>query len=374
MHFKSTRRDLSITAVANHQMEQRGKSKRVYVDLDYDEDELGRLSNPHLLSVAKAPAQRDRDAAMMQSFVTVQNPGTDNTEIDSMCAPRVRRLRVGVEAMVSSSSSSSSASTAVSYSYFSMPHSSMPQFPMTNDAVVPGMDYGPCRLCGVPLGNAPFLPYQLMAKFCAASQAAGLGMLQQLEHNSIVQQVEDRDPHADVVYSIHLPRRVPYHCECSEKCYILYRTAADGALGIMGRVLALLGCKYDDSELTAEQKAGVARQRGVITAELGKICDAQELGFPRNTYQDDDSSVDMSTDVHASREATFFMTDSSSVAAAAVAGGTSSSSSSSSSAAAAAPIPAGYLQYWGGNDVFSFAHLPPMSAMSFDMPVQVHEP
>lgn len=244
------------------------KGKREYTLVDYDDEQLCTSAPRGVFSVTEL----HNDAAAATQETT------------PMPIPRVRRIRVGVEIAAPASvplvALSSSSSSALS-----------PAVPTPRDAVVPGLDYGPCRICGTPLGDQPFVPYQLMAKFCAVSQAAGMGILTQLEHDSVVTRLEEVDHNADVLFSIYLPHRVPYQCECSERCYILYRTACDGPLAIVQRVLAALGCDYRNVELNDAERAGVERLRGYVSAGFANMCSPAELGLVH------DSDVEMSTNL-----------------------------------------------------------------------------
>lgn len=244
------------------------RSKREYILVDYDDDQLVSASHRGVFSV------------------TSLHDGATETDEVPKSIPRVRRIRVGVEIATPVPELPVSSSSLT------------PQVPVPIDAVLPGLDYGPCRICGVPLGDQPFVPYQLMAKFCAVSRAAGMGILNQLEHDSVISRLEEVDANADVLYSIYLPRRVPYQCECSERCYILYRTACDGPLGLTQRVLAALGCDYRNVQLTEAERAGVERLRGRVAAGFANICSPEELGLTGESCADTDTDMGAEQYVH----------------------------------------------------------------------------
>lgn len=300
--------------------QERRSGKRQYTLVDFDEECLTGTAPRGVFSVTG-----DHDDAA--------------SEAAPKLLPRVRRLRIGVQiaaapALVTPMQTSSSALRT--------------HVPVPVDAVMPGLDYGPCRICGTPLGNSPYVPYQLMAKFCAVSQSAGMGILTQLEHNACVNRLEEVDVNADAVFDIYLPPRVPYLSECSERCYILYRTACDGQLAIVKRVLAALGCDYSNVELTAAEQAGINRVRGVVADGFAKMCKPSDIGLGLDQDCDMEEtpaySVELRDDLLPPLQNATLWSSSSSAASAAPMPGEYEAPIQSSSFSFGAPSFLGYLQ------------------------------
>lgn len=280
-------------------MEQPQRSKRRYVECEFDVEEqasLGHELDPTSATtrVACDYTNGDYDSCMMSSqmnFTVVDASNNNNAEstLDA-AAPRIRRLRVGYEPTVRVDHQQDaflrSALTDAALAATVSTTAPVPRVAVKDSPIVPGVDYGPCRLCGNPTGNEPYLPYALIAKFCAAAPGNSLGVTQQLEHSAIIQVMDDSDPQAQIVYSIAIQPRRPFHCECSEKCYIVYRQATFGANSIFDRVLQLIGSYYDDIQLNSMQRAGKQRimQRCYQSKQL--IGRSAPEGLENETYDE----------------------------------------------------------------------------------------